>query len=162
MHTVHYSRTHKFHFSVTFSLKMSPTVLFTHLKIILLQCFLVFSFQLYPNGPLVMGEDKLDFLSPWVPHNTNVRASPVDSPNFCTVWRMNSDFYILVTYFFYPFSISFKYYFFIHSLFFFIIIYSSYIHSQQLYFSNEMCFIHNIFHNIFTRITSKSYVKSCY
>ena len=27
-------------------------VLFTYLKIILLQCFLVFSFQLYPNGPL--------------------------------------------------------------------------------------------------------------
>ena len=44
--------THKFHFSATFSLKMSPTVLFTYLKIILLQCFLVFSFQLYPNGPL--------------------------------------------------------------------------------------------------------------
>ena len=50
---VHYSRTHKFYFSATFSLKMSPTVLFTHLKIILLQCFSVFSFQLYPNGPLI-------------------------------------------------------------------------------------------------------------
>ena len=36
---VHCLRTHKFHFSVTFSLKMSPTILFTHLKIILLQCF---------------------------------------------------------------------------------------------------------------------------
>ena len=37
-----------------FLLKMDPTVLFTHLKIILLQCFSVFSFsfQLYPNGPL--------------------------------------------------------------------------------------------------------------
>ena len=33
---MHYSRTHKLHFSVTFSLKMGPTVLFTHLKIILL------------------------------------------------------------------------------------------------------------------------------
>ena len=33
---VHCSRTHKFHFSTTFSLKMGPTVLFTHLKIILL------------------------------------------------------------------------------------------------------------------------------
>ena len=31
--------THKHHFSATFSLKMGPTVLFTHLKIILLQCF---------------------------------------------------------------------------------------------------------------------------
>ena len=31
---------------------MGLMVLFTHLKIILLQFFLVFSFQLYPNGPL--------------------------------------------------------------------------------------------------------------
>ena len=31
--------THKFHFSVICSLKMDPTILFTHLKIILLQCF---------------------------------------------------------------------------------------------------------------------------
>ena len=31
------SRTHKFHFLSIFSLKMGPTVLFTHLKIILLQ-----------------------------------------------------------------------------------------------------------------------------
>ena len=38
-------RVHKFHFSTTFSLKMSSTVLFTYLKIILLQCFSVFSFQ---------------------------------------------------------------------------------------------------------------------
>ena len=36
---MHCSRTHKHHFSVTFSLKMSLTILFTHLKIILLQCF---------------------------------------------------------------------------------------------------------------------------
>ena len=45
--SVHYLQTHKFHFSATFSLKMSPTVLFTHLKIILLQCFQfsVFSFS---------------------------------------------------------------------------------------------------------------------
>ena len=35
--TVH--GTHKHHFSTTFSLKMSPTVLLTHLQIILLQCF---------------------------------------------------------------------------------------------------------------------------
>ena len=35
--TVH--GTHKHHFLATFSLKMSPTALFTHLKIILLQCF---------------------------------------------------------------------------------------------------------------------------
>ena len=35
--TVH--ETHKSYFSATFSLKMGPTALFTHLKIILLQCF---------------------------------------------------------------------------------------------------------------------------
>ena len=44
-HKFYCSRTHKFHFSATFSLKMGLTVLFTHLKIILLQCFLVFSFS---------------------------------------------------------------------------------------------------------------------
>ena len=45
--SVHCLRIHKFHFSVTFLLKMGPTVLFTHLKIILLQCFQfsVFSFS---------------------------------------------------------------------------------------------------------------------
>ena len=37
--SVHCLRTHKFRFSVTFSLKIGPTILFTHLKIILLQCF---------------------------------------------------------------------------------------------------------------------------
>ena len=49
------------------------------------------------------------------------------------------------------FSISFKYYFFIHSLFFF------YHHLFFLYsfsaiiFSNEKCYIHNIFRNTFTK-----------
>ena len=37
--SVHCSRIPKLHFSATFSLKMSLTVLFTHLKIILLQYF---------------------------------------------------------------------------------------------------------------------------
>ena len=37
--SVHCSWTYKFYFSVTFSLKLSPTALFTNLKIILLQCF---------------------------------------------------------------------------------------------------------------------------
>ena len=37
--SVHCSRDHKPHFLVTFSLKMGFTTLFTHLKIILLQCF---------------------------------------------------------------------------------------------------------------------------
>ena len=44
---MHCSRTHKFHFLSIFSLKMGLTTLFTHLKIILLQCFQfsVFSFS---------------------------------------------------------------------------------------------------------------------
>ena len=44
---MHCSQTHKFHFSTTFSLKMGSTTLFTHFKIILLQCFqfLVFNFS---------------------------------------------------------------------------------------------------------------------
>ena len=45
VHSIYYSWTHKFHFSVNFSLKISHTVLFTHLKIILLQQFSVFSFN---------------------------------------------------------------------------------------------------------------------
>ena len=36
---------HKLHFSTTFSLKIGSTVLFTHLKIILLQYFSVFNFN---------------------------------------------------------------------------------------------------------------------
>ena len=45
--SMHCSRTHKFHFLSIFLLKMGPTVLLTHLKIILLQCFQfsVFSFS---------------------------------------------------------------------------------------------------------------------
>ena len=38
---VHYLQTYKFYFSVTFSLKMGSTVLFTHLKIILLIIILI-------------------------------------------------------------------------------------------------------------------------
>ena len=51
--------THKLFFSATFSLKISPTVLFTHLKIILLQYFqfLVLSkisdIQTYPKCKLI-------------------------------------------------------------------------------------------------------------
>ena len=49
--TVH--ETHKLHFSVTFSLKMGPTTLFTHLKIILLQYFQFQQNKFYPNKPLI-------------------------------------------------------------------------------------------------------------
>ena len=54
VHIVYCSQTHKFHFLITFSLKVGPTVLFTHLKIILLQYFSVFSFQSYPNRPYTL------------------------------------------------------------------------------------------------------------
>ena len=47
--SVHCSRTHKFHFLSIFSLKMGPTALFTHLKIILLQCFQFQQNKFYPN-----------------------------------------------------------------------------------------------------------------
>ena len=45
--SVHYLRIHKFHFLLIFSLKIGPTVLFTHLKIILLQCF---QFSIFSNN----------------------------------------------------------------------------------------------------------------
>ena len=55
VHTVQLLFTHCFvlftHFSATFSLKMGPTALFTHLKIILLQYFQFSTFsknKLYP------------------------------------------------------------------------------------------------------------------
>ena len=52
-HKFYCLRTHKYHFSATSSLKMGPTLLFTRLKVILLQYFSVsiYNFQLYPNGP---------------------------------------------------------------------------------------------------------------
>ena len=37
--SVHCLQTHKYHFLTIFSLKMDPTVLIKHLKIILLKCF---------------------------------------------------------------------------------------------------------------------------
>ena len=46
MYCMYCSRTHKYHFLSTFSLKIGLIILFTHLKIILLQYFSVFNFQL--------------------------------------------------------------------------------------------------------------------
>ena len=43
-------RIHKYHFLSTFLLKIGLTILFTHLKIILLQCFSVFSFSFQFSG----------------------------------------------------------------------------------------------------------------
>ena len=51
VYTMYCLWTHKFHFSTTFSLKMSPTVLFTHLKIILLQYFLFSFFNCIQTDP---------------------------------------------------------------------------------------------------------------
>jgi len=81
-----------------------------------------------------------------------LRASPVDSPKFCIVWRVNSSFYLLAVYFFkytfqqtlYLLSILFKYYFFILSLIF---LYSPF---------NFHSFIpKNYIHNIFTTLSQK-------
>ena len=41
-------------FFSNFFIKNGSQVLFTYLKIILLQYFSIFSFQLYPNGPLII------------------------------------------------------------------------------------------------------------
>ena len=48
---VHYSRDLQVQNSATFSLKLGPTAPFTHLKIILLQCF-QFCNKQYPNKPI--------------------------------------------------------------------------------------------------------------
>ena len=70
----------------------------------------------------------------WYPKRQNqkkskasLRAFPTKSVNFCTIWRMNSNFYLYLSTFSntlsnrlsISFSISFKYYFFIHYLLFF-------------------------------------------
>ena len=77
------------------------------------------------------------------------RASPAESPNFCTIWRIYSDFYLLVTYFFkytsnrfsIPFSISFKYYFFIHYLFFLTTTYlPTFFYSTSNYYNRKKAF----------------------
>ena len=48
---IHYSRDLQVQNSATFSLKLGPTAPFTHLKIILLQCFQFYNKQ-YPNKPI--------------------------------------------------------------------------------------------------------------
>ena len=53
--TVH--RFHKLHFSITFSLKIGLTVLFTHLKIILLQCFQFSVFSCIQTDPYHVGDN---------------------------------------------------------------------------------------------------------
>ena len=48
----HCSRTHKSHPITNFNINLSPTTLFTYLKIILLQCFQFSANKQYPNTPL--------------------------------------------------------------------------------------------------------------
>ena len=89
VHIVYCSRTYKFYFSVTFSLKMGPTILFTHLKIILLQCFSVsiFSFQLYPNGSKCYWQS-----------NTCALSKTLNSVWHCTISKDNFT-WIIIFYF---------------------------------------------------------------
>ena len=62
-------------------------------------------------------------------HSRMLRASPAESTNFYTVWKINSDFYFYLTTFsntlsnklFISLFISFKYYLFIHYLLLFLI-----------------------------------------
>ena len=56
-------------------------VLFTHLKIILLQCFLVFSFnfQLYPNGPLITFENTFG-------EEPNTKQLTIEQPRDAKTW----------------------------------------------------------------------------
>ena len=73
---VHCSWTHKFHFLTTFSLKIGPTILFTHLKIILLQCFQfsVFSFSKISSiqtHTIVTLSHCFQFISPSPNRNSN-------------------------------------------------------------------------------------------
>ena len=65
MHGVHCSRTHKFYFSATFSLKMGPIVLFIHLKIILLQYFQFSVFSCIQTDPITPSQSLvLNFCCP--------------------------------------------------------------------------------------------------
>ena len=78
------------------------------------------------------------------PRQIAVKTSPVDSPKFCIVGRVNNFFYLLTTYFFrcifqqtlYILSISFKYYFFILFFNLSLFIFSIFLHfiSNGLYF----------------------------
>ena len=88
--TVH--KTHKHQFSATFSLKMGPTVLFTHLKFILLQCFQfsVFRFQLYLNGPIVLGNPGTIDHAPFAMKRTGVKVF-----NYIEIWTVKSDFILV-------------------------------------------------------------------
>ena len=65
--------THKLHFSTTFSLKMNLTVLFTYLKIILLQCFSVFSFSF--QFSVISKRTKVFYTSDWLSNSKVLELS---------------------------------------------------------------------------------------
>ena len=73
MHLCTIHRSHKLHFSATFLLKIGPTTLFTHLKIIFATVFSVFSFQFqqnkfYPNRPYIINLDLNFYFSIYFSH----------------------------------------------------------------------------------------------
>ena len=104
-----------------------------------------------------------------------LRESPIISPNFCIFWRVNSNFYLLTTYFFkfifqqtlYLFFITLKYYFFIHSLIFFyslfnislFFLYSMFLKFSTIIFFNGLFFIFYFFYFLFFNDNSCGGVK---
>ena len=75
--SVHCSWTHKLQFLTIFSLKMDPTILFTYLKIILLQYFSIFNcIQTDPKSQL------LPFISSSIPLNSIFFFSKPSSSSF--------------------------------------------------------------------------------
>ena len=67
---MHYLQTHKFYFSAIFSLKMGPTALFTHLKIILLQYF-QFQFSVSIKISSIQTDDFIPQLT-WINCDLNI------------------------------------------------------------------------------------------
>ena len=67
---MHCLQTHKFYFLTIFSLKMGPTALFTHLKIILLQCF-QFQFSVSIKISSIQTDDFIPQLT-WINCDLNI------------------------------------------------------------------------------------------
>ena len=86
--------------------------------------FVITQFSLLNFHHLSLITHHLKYLNFPNPVFGTLRTSPADSANFCTVWRMNNDFYLYLATFSNilsnRLSISFKYYFFIHYLLFFL------------------------------------------
>ena len=91
--TIH--KTFKPHFLATFSLKMGPTILFTHLKIILLQCFQFsivskrtlsvinyFLSVIYFQVKIFLGKKKKNRTMGWIVHHLPVYTISLTSSVF--------------------------------------------------------------------------------